>query len=77
MDARRIASAGLAMALSGSAHAARLPAQFGKAFEQVEAKLVKLVVNAPLLVLAVLIVLFSLEHIIALLRGEEVEPSWH
>ena len=24
-----------------------------------------------------LIVLFSLEHIIALLRGEEVEPSWH
>lgn len=60
MDVRRIASAGLAMALSGSAHAARLPAQFGKAFEQVEAKLVKLVVNAPLLVLAVLIVLFSL-----------------
>ena len=25
----------------------------------------------------VLIVLFSIEHIIALLRGEEVEPSWH
>ena len=24
-----------------------------------------------------LIVLFSLEHIIALVRGEEVEPSWH
>ena len=24
-----------------------------------------------------LIVLFSIEHIIALLRGEEVEPSWH
>ncbi len=24
-----------------------------------------------------LIVLFSLEHIIALIRGEEVEPSWH
>ena len=26
---------------------------------------------------ASLIVLFSIEHIIALLRGEEVEPSWH
>ncbi len=25
----------------------------------------------------VLICLFSLEHIIALLRGEEVEPAWH
>ena len=25
----------------------------------------------------VLIVLFSIEHIIALIRGEEVEPSWH
>ena len=25
----------------------------------------------------VLIVLFSIEHIIALLRGKEVEPSWH
>jgi hypothetical protein len=24
-----------------------------------------------------LIVLFSLEHIMALLRGEEVEPAWH
>ena len=26
---------------------------------------------------AVLIVLFSIEHIIALVRGEEVVPSWH
>jgi hypothetical protein len=25
----------------------------------------------------VLIVLFSIEHIIALLKGEEVEPTWH
>ncbi|PUE56249.1 C4-dicarboxylate ABC transporter permease [Limnohabitans sp. Rim8] len=25
----------------------------------------------------VLIALFSIEHIIALIRGEEVEPSWH
>ena len=25
----------------------------------------------------ILIVLFSIEHIIALLRGEEVDPSWH
>ena len=25
----------------------------------------------------VLIVLFSIEHIIALLRGDEVEPAWH
>jgi TRAP-type C4-dicarboxylate transport system permease small subunit len=25
----------------------------------------------------VLIVLFSVEHILALLKGEEVEPAWH
>jgi hypothetical protein len=25
----------------------------------------------------VLIALFSIEHIIALIRGEEVEPAWH
>lgn len=31
----------------------------------------------PLVVSGVLIVLFSIEHIIALLRGEEVEPAWH
>ena len=31
----------------------------------------------PLVLAGVLIVLFSIEHIIALLRGEEVEPSWH
>ncbi len=31
----------------------------------------------PLSLSGVLIVLFSIEHIIALLRGEEVEPSWH
>ena len=31
----------------------------------------------PLVLSGVLIVLFSIEHIIALLRGEEVEPSWH
>jgi len=31
----------------------------------------------PLALSGTLIVLFSIEHIIALLRGEEVEPSWH
>ena len=31
----------------------------------------------PLVISGALIVLFSIEHIIALLRGEEVEPSWH
>ncbi len=32
---------------------------------------------APPAMAGVLIVLFSLEHIIALLHGEEVEPAWH
>ena len=32
---------------------------------------------APLVISGVLIVLFSIEHIIALLKGAEVEPSWH
>lgn len=32
---------------------------------------------APPAMAGVLIALFSLEHIIALLRGKEVEPSWH
>lgn len=31
----------------------------------------------PLVVTGVLIVLFSLEHIVALLRGTEVEPAWN
>jgi TRAP-type C4-dicarboxylate transport system permease small subunit len=31
----------------------------------------------PLVLSGVLIVLFSIEHILALFRGEEVEPSWH
>lgn len=31
----------------------------------------------PLVIAGVLIVLFSIEHIIALLRGEEVEPAWN
>jgi TRAP-type transport system small permease protein len=31
----------------------------------------------PLVVAGVLIVLFSIEHILALLKGVEVEPSWH
>jgi TRAP-type transport system small permease protein len=31
----------------------------------------------PLVLSGALIVLFSLEHAIALLRGEEVEPAWH
>lgn len=32
---------------------------------------------APLVLSGVLIVLFSIEHIIALMKGAEVEPSWH
>jgi len=31
----------------------------------------------PLVVAGVLIVLFSIEHIIALLQGQEVEPAWN
>lgn len=31
----------------------------------------------PLVIAGALIVLFSIEHIIALLRGEEVEPAWN
>ena len=32
---------------------------------------------APPALAGALVALFSLEHIVALLRGEEVEPSWH
>ena len=31
----------------------------------------------PLVIGGTLIVIFSLEHVIALLRGEEVRPAWH
>lgn len=31
----------------------------------------------PLVISGALIVLFSVEHVIALLRGAEVEPAWH
>jgi TRAP-type C4-dicarboxylate transport system permease small subunit len=31
----------------------------------------------PLVIAGVLIVLFSAEHIIALVRGQEVVPSWN
>lgn len=31
----------------------------------------------PLVVSGALIVLFSIEHVIAALRGQEVEPAWH
>ena len=31
----------------------------------------------PLVLAGLLIVLFSIEHIVALLRGEEVTPAWH
>lgn len=33
--------------------------------------------HIPSVIAGVLIALFSLEHIIALIRGEDVEPSWH
>jgi TRAP-type transport system small permease protein len=32
---------------------------------------------APPALAGVLVALFSIEHILALLRGEEVEPAWH
>jgi len=32
---------------------------------------------APLVISGVLIILFSLEHLIALIQGTEVEPAWH
>ena len=31
----------------------------------------------PLVLAGLLIVLFSVEHIVALLRDEEVTPAWH
>ena len=31
----------------------------------------------PLVLSGVMVVLFSVEHFLALLRGEEVEPAWH
>ena len=31
----------------------------------------------PLVVSGALIVLFSIEHVVAALRGQEVEPAWH
>ena len=31
----------------------------------------------PMVIAGVLIVLFSIEHIVALLRDEEVVPAWH
>jgi len=33
--------------------------------------------HVPVAIAGVLIVLFSIEHIIALVRGVEVEPAWH
>ena len=33
--------------------------------------------SVPIIIAGVLIVLFSIEHVIALLRGTEVEPSWN
>lgn len=33
--------------------------------------------NVPITIAGVLIVLFSIEHIIALIKGVEVEPAWH
>jgi len=33
--------------------------------------------QAPLVISGSLIVLFSIEHVVALFRGEEVKPAWH
>jgi TRAP-type transport system small permease protein len=32
---------------------------------------------APLVASGVLVILFSVEHVVALLDGNEVVPSWH
>jgi TRAP-type C4-dicarboxylate transport system permease small subunit len=31
----------------------------------------------PIIIAGALIVLFSIEHVVALLRGQEVEPAWN
>ena len=31
----------------------------------------------PIIIAGVLIVLFSIEHLVALWRGQEVEPAWN
>jgi TRAP-type C4-dicarboxylate transport system permease small subunit len=31
----------------------------------------------PLVLSGTLIILFSIEHLVALLQGKEVEPAWH
>jgi TRAP-type transport system small permease protein len=33
--------------------------------------------QAPLVISGALILLFSVEHVVALIRGEEVKPAWH
>ena len=33
--------------------------------------------QAPLVISGALILLFSIEHVVALIRGEEVKPAWH
>jgi TRAP-type C4-dicarboxylate transport system permease small subunit len=33
--------------------------------------------QAPLVISGALILLFSVEHVVALFRGEEVKPAWH
>ena len=33
--------------------------------------------HLPLIIAGVLITLFSIEHILALIGGKEVEPAWH
>ena len=33
--------------------------------------------QAPLVISGALILLFSIEHVVALFRGEEVKPAWH
>src|SRR5258705_88801 len=33
--------------------------------------------QAPLVISGALIVVFSIEHVVALFRGEEVKPAWH
>ena len=36
-----------------------------------------LLLGVPVAIAGALIVLFSIEHIVALMHGTEVEPAWH
>ena len=63
---------GLAMAYNGSSWASP-----SRTTRSPTSNLPEVVRYVPLVLSGVLIALFSIEHIIALRRGQEVEPAWH